>query len=75
MLHDGCYPGPAKLASGIRSRTGLRTGVAASQGGVNRRNKVYVLSRGASCHLSRLAMLKQGRVFTINSGTGAVTVK
>jgi hypothetical protein len=75
VLHDGCYPGPAKLAQGIRSRTGLRTGVAPAQGGVNHHGKVYVLSQGASCHLSRLAMLKQGRVFTINSGTGVVTVK
>ena len=75
VLNDGCYPSPANLASGISSRTGLRTGVADTQRGVHDAGTVYVLSQGASCHLSRLALRKRGRVFTINSATGSVTVK
>jgi hypothetical protein len=75
VLHGGCYPNPSVLARGIRKRTGLRTGVASDQDGVNHASRIYVLSKGASCDVSRLSMLRDGRVFTINSATGMVSVK
>lgn len=76
VLNDGCYPAPNKLAAGIQGRTGRRTAVAPTQRKVNRRNTVHVLSKGASCDLSRLALRTAGNhVYTINSATGMVSVR
>ena len=75
VLHKGCYPGPAKLAAAIHHRTGLKTGTAPTQKGVRKAGKVFVLTHGASCDLSRLSARVGDRVFTINSATGAVRVQ
>jgi hypothetical protein len=76
VLNKGCYPNPHDLAAGIQRRTGRKTNVAPTQGQVHHRNVVHVLSKGASCDLSRLAMRTgEGKVFTINSATGVVSVR
>ena len=75
VLNVGCYPSPDKLAAGIHRRTGLKTGTAATQKDVRQAGKVFVLTHGASCDLSRLSARVGDRVFTINSATGAVRVQ
>lgn len=77
VLHGGCYPTPSVLAKGIHRRTKLRTAVASTQKNVNRPGVVYVIRRGASCDLSRIAFraTRQGRVFLINSVTGVVRAR
>ena len=75
VQNEGCYPSAPKLAKGIRKRTKLRTAVAHDHGGVDRAGRVYVLRKGSSCNVSRLAMRKGRDVFTINSATGMVSVK
>lgn len=75
VLNQGCYPSPAKLADGIHRRTGSRTAVADTQRQVQRRGTVHVLSRGASCDLSRLSLrTADNHVYTINSATGRVSI-
>jgi hypothetical protein len=75
VLNVGCYPSPEKLADGIHRRTGLKTGTAPTQKSVRDAGKVFVLTHGASCDLSRLSARVGDRVFTINSATGAVRVQ
>lgn len=75
VLHGGCYPAPPVLAKGIHKRTKLKTAVAQNHKGVNRRGVVYVLRQGAGCNTSRLSLRKSGRVYTVNSATGMVSVK
>jgi hypothetical protein len=75
VLNKGCYPAPRKLAKGIRSRTGIKTGTARSHGGVREPGKVFILTRGHSCGVNRMSARVGSRVFTINSATGAVRVK
>ena len=75
VVNNGCYPAPDDLAAGIARRTGIKTAVAASHSGVNRAGTVYVLSNGHGCDLTRLAMRKSGRIYTINTATGRVKAK
>jgi hypothetical protein len=75
VLNQGCYPSPGRLAAAIRRRTGRKTAVAPNPGHVRHKNRVTVLSRGASCDLARLALRTGNRVYTINSATGMVSVK
>lgn len=75
VQNKGCYPSPPRLAKGIRARTKLRTAVAHDHAGVDRAGRVYVLRKGSSCNVSRLAMRHGRSVITINSATGMVSVK
>ena len=74
VLWGGCYPSPKKLAKGIHERTHRRTATAHTQSGVDRRNVVYVLEKGASCDLARLSLRTGKGVYTINSATGIVSL-
>jgi hypothetical protein len=68
----GCYPSPAEVAKGITERSGIKTSTARNQSGVNRSGVVYVLINGASCDVNRMSARVNGKVYTINSATGAV---
>jgi hypothetical protein len=68
---NGCYPGPAAMASALRS-SGIPADTAAGPHQVGRPGVVYALSDGASCERVRFAMRQHGKVIVLDSATGEV---
>jgi hypothetical protein len=68
--NTACYKSPAAMAKLIGKEKGLKTGVAAK--GAPRSGIVYVLKRGTTCNVVRMAFRQGNDLYILDSGVGEI---